>query len=65
MNKYVIFGFDTVSRKEIYVYTNQHLKSMLVEVTDELDEAKKFDTARRAYEWARMKNLDYWKVGLR
>lgn len=65
MKRYVIFRVDCQSLKEIYVDTYQSLKSTLIGVTDFLDEAKKFDTAREAYEWARFRSLDYWHVGAR
>jgi hypothetical protein len=65
MKQYVIYRLDAESRKEIYVDQHQHLKNTLIEVTDELAGAKKFDSAREAYDWARMKNLDYWRVGAR
>jgi hypothetical protein len=63
MKQYVIFRLN--DRKEIYVSQHQNPKSTLVEITDELEEANKFDTSREAYEWAKTKNLDYWRVGLR
>lgn len=65
MKKYVIYRNDLTSGKEIYVDTYQSLKSTLIEVTDFLEEAKKFDTSRSAYEWGAMHNLDYWHVGAR
>jgi hypothetical protein len=65
MRNYVIYRLDSKSKAEIYVDTYQSLKSTLIEITNHLDEAKKFDTAREAYEWARFRNLDQWRVGRR
>jgi hypothetical protein len=36
-----------------------------IEVTDDPEAAMQFASAREAYDWARMKNLDWWKVGAR
>jgi hypothetical protein len=65
MKKYVIYRTDLTSGKEVYVDMYQSLKSTLIEITDFVDEAKGFATAREAYEWAKTRNLDYWHVGRR
>lgn len=62
---YVIFRIDLLTKKEIYVDAYQHLKSTLIETTDERDSAKEFGTARQAYEWGGRNNCDWWRVGQR
>ena len=62
---YVIFRIDHETSQEIYVEALQHLKSTLVEITNERDCAKEFGTARQAYEWAGRNGCDWWRVGKR
>jgi hypothetical protein len=59
---YVIYR--DLDEGEIYVDSTQG-DSGLVEITDNLPDAMSFATAREAYDWARMRRLDWWKVGAR
>lgn len=36
-----------------------------VATTDEVDKALHFTSARQAYDWAGLQQLDYWRVGER
>jgi hypothetical protein len=62
---YLLFHLDYDTRQEIYVAALQHLKSTLVEITNDRDSAKEFGTARQAYEWASRNGCDWWRVGKR
>lgn len=64
MKNYVIYRED-LDGNEIYIDKYQSLKSTLVETTKFVDEAKYFDTAREAYEWAGRHCLEQWHVGAR
>lgn len=60
---YVIFRIDGHG-KEVYVDALQETRNV-VESTDERRDAKEFDFAREAYDWAGARHLDNWKVGAR
>jgi hypothetical protein len=62
---FVIFREGLDDGDEVYVAESQTGRSTIVEITDALSDALQFATAREAYEWARMRKLDWWKVGAR
>ena len=65
---YVIYHDDTSDKKgapEVYVHCIQGYRSTLVEITDKVSEAMKFDSARDAYDAAAAMHLDWWRVGAR
>lgn len=64
-NAYVIYRINFDTEAEIYVNAEQNMRSTIIEVTDDPAEAMQFATAREAYDWARMRNLDFWRVGAR
>lgn len=63
---WVIFrlSYDTKPSAEIYVHAEQG-NGPLLEITDSIDSAMQFASAREAYDWARMRRLDWWRVGAR
>lgn len=68
MKRYVVFHEDTTDKKgtfEVYAHWNQSWLGTIVEVTDKLEDAKTFASARAAYEWAAAKAMHWWRVGAR
>ena len=62
---YVIFKEDTKAHQEVFVTGRLHRRgTALTEYTTSALNAKRFATAREAYEWAARGDatLQYWKV---
>jgi hypothetical protein len=62
--QYVIFHAQTISGREVYLAAAQN--GPLVTVTNTVQSAMRFSTARNAYAWAaRQRGLGHWRVGAR
>lgn len=62
---YVIFRTDENTNQELYIDARENLKSTLHSITSFKSDARRFGTARQAYEWGGRNGCDWWRVGKR